>query len=102
MPAMVRSPGFEPGSSAWQAGRIDYRELREDFIEFLKSRNLNRRYIHCIISYLDEYVKVIPANLTAGDSIYITGYRNVTIASETTGTYAGACRAKKRKFIGYS
>jgi len=47
-------------------------------------------------------VKVIPANLTAGDSIYITGYRNVTIASETTGTYAGACRAKKRKFIGYS
>jgi len=33
--------------------------LREDFIEFLKSRNLNRRYIHCIISYLDKYVKVI-------------------------------------------
>ena len=59
MPIMVRPPGFEPGSSAWQARRIDYRGLREDFIEFLKSRNLNRRYIHCIISYLDKYVKVI-------------------------------------------
>jgi len=35
---------------------------------------------------------VIPANLTVGDTIYITGYGNVTIANETTGTYAGASR----------
>ena len=35
---------------------------------------------------------VIPANLTTGDSVYITGYGNVTIAGETTGTYAGASR----------
>ena len=35
---------------------------------------------------------VIPANLTIGDSVYITGYGNVTIAGETTGTYAGASR----------
>jgi parallel beta-helix repeat protein len=35
---------------------------------------------------------VIPANCTTGDSIYMTGYGNVTIAGETTGTYAGASR----------
>jgi len=35
---------------------------------------------------------VIPANLTIGDSVYITGYGNVTIAGETTGTHAGASR----------
>jgi len=35
---------------------------------------------------------VIPANLTVGDSVYISGYGNVTIAGETTGTYAGAIR----------
>jgi hypothetical protein len=35
---------------------------------------------------------VIPANMTAGYSIYLSGYGNVTIAGETTGTYAGASR----------
>jgi parallel beta-helix repeat protein len=35
---------------------------------------------------------VIPANCTTGDSIYITGYGNITIAGETTRTYAGAGR----------
>ena len=35
---------------------------------------------------------VIPANSTTGDSIYMTGYGNVTIAGETTGTYGGATR----------
>jgi parallel beta-helix repeat protein len=35
---------------------------------------------------------VIPANLTTGDSVYITGYGNITITDETTRTYAGATR----------
>jgi len=35
---------------------------------------------------------VIPANLTTGDSVYITGYGNVTIEGEATRTYAGASR----------
>jgi parallel beta-helix repeat protein len=35
---------------------------------------------------------VIPANCTTGDSIYMAGYGNVTIAGETTRTYAGASR----------
>jgi len=35
---------------------------------------------------------VIPANCTTGDSIYMSGYGNVTIAGETTGSYAGATR----------
>jgi len=35
---------------------------------------------------------VIPANLTTGDIVYMSGYGNVTIAGETTGTYAGASR----------
>jgi len=35
---------------------------------------------------------VIPANLTAGDTVYISGYGNITIEGETTRTYAGASR----------
>jgi hypothetical protein len=35
---------------------------------------------------------VISANLTTGDSVYMTGYGNVTIEGETTRTYAGARR----------
>jgi len=35
---------------------------------------------------------VIPANCTTGDSVYISGYGNVTIDGETTRTYAGASR----------
>ena len=35
---------------------------------------------------------VIPANLTVGDFVYISGYGNVTIAGETTAVYAGATR----------
>jgi len=35
---------------------------------------------------------VIPANRTTGDSIYLSGYGNVTIAGETTRSYAGASR----------
>jgi hypothetical protein len=35
---------------------------------------------------------VISANLTTGDSVYIIGYGDVAIESETTRTYAGASR----------
>jgi uncharacterized membrane protein YoaK (UPF0700 family) len=35
---------------------------------------------------------VIPANLTTGDTIFMSGYGNVTITGETTRTYAGASR----------
>jgi Divergent InlB B-repeat domain len=35
---------------------------------------------------------VISANLTTGDSVYITGYGDVAIEGETTRTYAGAKR----------
>lgn len=35
---------------------------------------------------------VIPANLTNGDIVYMSGYSNVTIVGETTGSYAGASR----------
>jgi hypothetical protein len=35
---------------------------------------------------------VIPANCTTGDSVHMSGYGNVTIAGETTRTYAGASR----------
>ena len=36
---------------------------------------------------------VIPANCTTGESIYLSGYGNLTIAGETKRTYAGAHRA---------
>jgi len=35
---------------------------------------------------------VVPANLTTGDSFYLTGYGNLAIEGETTRTYAGARR----------
>jgi parallel beta-helix repeat protein len=35
---------------------------------------------------------IIPANATTGDSVYISGYGNVTIDGETTRSYAGASR----------
>ena len=35
---------------------------------------------------------VIPANATSGDSVYMSGYGNVTVAGETTRSYAGASR----------
>jgi hypothetical protein len=35
---------------------------------------------------------VVFANLTTGDSVYMAGYGNVTIAGEATRTYAGANR----------
>jgi parallel beta-helix repeat protein len=35
---------------------------------------------------------LIPANCTTGDSVYLSGYGNVTIAGETTSSYAGATR----------
>jgi len=35
---------------------------------------------------------VIPANLTVGDVIFMSGYGNIAIAGETTRTYAGASR----------
>ncbi|HEX68881.1 MAG TPA: hypothetical protein ENG10_01120 [Candidatus Bathyarchaeota archaeon] len=66
---MVRPPGFEPGSSAWQAPlngspalkglKINYLQIRSDFVTFLKSRGLNPRYIECMLRYLDKYVTVI-------------------------------------------
>jgi len=66
---MVRLPGFEPGLPAWQADgknlitqkslAIDYSTIRNNFVSFLESRNLNRRYIKCMLSYLDRYVKII-------------------------------------------
>jgi len=37
-------------------------------------------------------VGVISANLTTGDSVYMTGYSDVAIEGETTRTYAGARR----------
>jgi intergrase/recombinase len=60
---MVRSPGFEPGSSAWQAcsSSIDYRQVKAEFICYLQSRNFNRRYVKCILSYLDKYAVAISA-----------------------------------------
>jgi len=55
--------GFEPRPPAPQAGAnrfiIDYPSVKADFIEFLKSRRLDERYIQGILSYLDKYVKVI-------------------------------------------
>ena len=36
---------------------------------------------------------VIPANLTTGDTVYMTGYGNLPIEGETTRTYGGARRS---------
>lgn len=60
---LVRPPRFEPRSSAWQADDgsllIDSPKIRDNFINFLMSKRFNPRYVKCILSYLDKYVKVI-------------------------------------------
>ena len=58
----MRSPGFEPGSSTWQADEsllIDYPRVRDDFINFLATKRFNPRYVKCILGYLDKCVDVI-------------------------------------------
>jgi intergrase/recombinase len=69
----VRSPGFEPGSSAWEAdvlAKLDYdrscatrRRLslnwaqnKAEFTEYLNAKSFNLRYVKCMVSYLDRYV----------------------------------------------
>jgi intergrase/recombinase len=66
---LVRSPGFEPGSSAWETStdgslanrglEIDFQRVRGDFITFLESRRLTSRYLKSTITYLDKYMRVI-------------------------------------------
>jgi len=93
----VRPPRFEPGSSAWQALfspafndcslKIDYSALRGDFLSFLGSKKFNERYVSCMLSYLDKYVKVISgpldvlrvfSGLTAGQQHNLSrGLRNL-------------------------
>lgn len=43
----------------WAGPVIDYRSLRGDFLAFLETRRFNRRYVKCMLSYLDKYVMVI-------------------------------------------
>lgn len=43
-------------------------------------------------AFLFFFIFVIPANSATGNSIYMSGYGNVTITDETTRTYAGAGR----------
>ena len=94
---MVRSPGFEPGSPAWEtqfspafnncSPKIDYSALRTDFLRFLESKRLSREYIRCMLSYLDRYVRVISepmdvvrvfSGLTAGQQHQLNrGLRNL-------------------------
>jgi hypothetical protein len=55
---MVRSPGFEPGSSAWQAdvlAKLDYDRFQMDYVFLLLS--LKKRYVSagntCIVSCMN-------------------------------------------------
>ena len=61
---MVRSLGFEPGSSAWEdegeaaVGRrsLIWARSKPEFTEYMQAKRYNERYVKCIISYLDRYV----------------------------------------------
>jgi hypothetical protein len=59
--AVVRSPKFEPGSSAWQAQSklhlLTWPANRGEFLEYLQSKRYNARYAQCILSYLDKNVR---------------------------------------------
>ena len=55
---MVRSPGFEPGSSAWQAdvlAKLDYDRFQMDYVFLMLS--LKKRYVSagntCIVSCMN-------------------------------------------------
>jgi hypothetical protein len=92
-------PGSNPGDRTKQSffqgflGRsqdgpvIDYPALRTDFVAFLESKRFNRRYVKCMLSYLDRYVTVIRrpmdvvrvfSDLTVGQQHNLSrGLRNV-------------------------
>ncbi|MEM3700666.1 MAG: integrase [Candidatus Bathyarchaeia archaeon] len=92
----MRSPGFEPGSSAWQAHpTIDYHQVKAGFIDYLESHKFNRRYIKCILSYLDKYATIIAepsdihkmfSKLTVGQQHNLNrGIRNLLNFMQTQG-----------------
>jgi len=60
---MVRSPGFEPGSSAWEADSkaqtLNWRISRPEFTEYLQTKKFNTRYERDILTNLDKYVVTI-------------------------------------------
>jgi intergrase/recombinase len=61
---MVRSPGFEPGSSAWEDDKgatrrrrsLNWGRSKPEFAEYMRAKSYNQRYVKCIISYLDRYL----------------------------------------------
>jgi len=56
----VRSPRFEPGSSAWQANKarsIKWLQNKAEFQDYLQSKHYNPRYVQTILSYLEKNVK---------------------------------------------
>jgi intergrase/recombinase len=60
----VRSPEFEPGSSAWQddngaTGRrrsLNWARSKLEFTEYMRAKSYNQRYVKCIISYLGRFL----------------------------------------------
>ena len=54
---------MNPGSPAPQAQfkslSLNWRENKEDFLEYLKSKGYNVRYVKCILSYLSRFVGII-------------------------------------------
>jgi len=65
------------GSFAWKGLEIDYPKTRGDFIKFLESKKFNQRYIECMLSYLDRYVKVI-----SGPMDVIKAFNNLTVGQQ--------------------
>jgi intergrase/recombinase len=60
---MVRSPGFEPGSSAWEADSkaqtLNWGRSKPEFTEYIRSKRFNARYERDILTNLDKYVVTI-------------------------------------------
>jgi len=57
---LVRPPGFGPGLTAWKASfEVNWLEVKEDFVNYLRSISYNERTIKDILRYLDRYVDII-------------------------------------------
>jgi len=82
---MVLRPGFEPGSPARKAqiwAGIEWKALRNGFIEYLASKQYSEAYRKDLISYLDRYVKEIngPTDIIKLFSSLKAGRRHLWLA----------------------
>jgi hypothetical protein len=81
---------IEYAITGWPAGQAYPLWLKVEFLSVEGTNATVRVTMH--MSDGTEQNATLPVDVVTGDSVYITGYGNVTIEGEATRTYAGASR----------